>query len=453
MEITLPNNWIPRKDQMPLWSYLESGGLRAVEVAHRRYGKDDIGLHYTATQIAEKVGNYWHMLPQYNRGKKVIWNAVNPRTQKKRIDEAFPKEIRKRTNNTEMLIEFVNGSVWQIVGSDNYNSIVGAPPRGIVLSEWALANPMAWPYLEPILEENGGWALFIYTSRGNNHGRSFYETALKSDHWYAEKVTVHQTDVFKPDQLERIREGLVGNYGYELGNALYEQEYECSFEGAVLGAYLSAAMRDARQSGRITRVPYQPGHEVDTFWDLGIDDSMTIWFMQPIGKSYHFVDYYEGSGFGLEHYAKKLKEKPYNYGNHWMPHDANQREMTNSEVAKTRKQVAEDLGIKPINVVSRVRNMDTIIHVHIPAMRNILAQCYFDEENCSQGIMCLENYRAKYDEEKKVISNSPVHDWSSHGADGFRTFAVGYFSPQEVYGMHPGAMEQQKYDPFAVLNN
>ena len=112
-----------------------------------------------------------------------------------------------------MLIETVTGSIWQVVGSDNYDSIVGAPPRGIVFSEWALANPMAWPYLEPILEENGGWALFIYTSRGNNHGRTFYETALESEDWFAERITAHETDVFKPEQLQRIKAGLMGNYG------------------------------------------------------------------------------------------------------------------------------------------------------------------------------------------------------------------------------------------------
>ena len=145
MEITIPNNnWKPRPDQMPLWSYLENGGKRAVEVAHRRWGKDDIGLHFTATQIAEIPGNYWHMLPLYSQARKVIWSAVNPKTGLKRIDEAFPLEFRTVTRNQEMNIEFRNGSTWQLVGSDNYNSLVGSPPRGLVMSEWALSNPLAW---------------------------------------------------------------------------------------------------------------------------------------------------------------------------------------------------------------------------------------------------------------------------------------------------------------------
>jgi hypothetical protein len=411
---------------MPIWSYMENGGTRGLVVAHRRFGKDDIGLHFTATQCMLNPGNYWHMLPQYSQARKVIWKAVNPKTGKRRIDEAFPHEIRVNTWEQDMSIEFVSGSMWQLVGSDTYNSVVGAPPRGIVLSEWALANPMAWPYLEPILEENGGWALFIYTSRGNNHGRTFYDNALKSNHWLGMKISARDTDVFDDEQLDRIRDGLIANYGGELGLALYEQEYECSFEGAVFGAYFAKQMRDARNDGRIGFVPYQPELEVDTAWDLGVDDSMSIWFFQPVGQGFNFIDYHEDTGYGFEHYAKILKEKGYNYGNNWMPHDAGARVQSPGEVAKTPKQMAEDAGIKPITVVQRPRNLDLILKVQIPACRNMIARSRFDEKKCSQGIMGLDNYRAEYNEEKKILSSRPQHDWASHPADAFRTFASGY---------------------------
>ncbi|MFZ5990138.1 MAG: hypothetical protein ACOYWZ_23840, partial [Bacillota bacterium] len=182
--IILPNNWIPRKDQLELWNFLDLGGKRAVMVAHRRWGKDDVALHFTATQAVTRVGNYWHMLPEYNQARKVVWNAVNPRTNQLRIDDAFPKDIRAKTREQEMSITFKNGSVWQLVGSDNYDALVGSPPIGIVFSEWALANPMAWAYLSPILEENKGWALFIYTSRGNNHGKTLYDFARTKDDWF-----------------------------------------------------------------------------------------------------------------------------------------------------------------------------------------------------------------------------------------------------------------------------
>lgn len=441
MRIQIPNNgWKPRPDQMNLWSYLENGGKRAVEVAHRRFGKDDIGLHYTATAAMQRVGNYWHMLPEYGQARKAIWNAINPKTGLKRIDEAFPFEIRSKTLNQEMYVEFKNGSSWQLVGSDNYNSIVGAPPIGLVLSEWAIANPMAWAYLAPILEENGGFALFIYTSRGNNHGRSTYEHALTTEGWFAEKLTAEETPVFTPEQLENIRLEYVKMFGKELGTAMYEQEYLCSFQGATLGAYFSQQIQEARKEGRITSIPHRPGIEVDTFWDLGIDDSMSIWFMQPVGQSYNFIDYYEATGYGLEHYAKVLKgqkesehREKYTYGNHYMPHDAAQREMTNSEIALSRQEVAENLGIRPVEIISRARNMDIIVNVHIPAVRNILAQCRFNETLCADGITGLENYRAEYDDKKKKLGNRPVGDWASHPADAFRTFAVSD-SRLEKYG-------------------
>lgn len=444
MTINLPNNWTPRKDQLPFFEYMESGGKRAVVVAHRRYGKDDCALHYTATAAHERIGNYWHMLPKYDQARKTVWDAINPRTGMKRIDEAFPEAIRNKTNNSEMKIEFKCGSLWQLVGSDNYNSIVGSPPVGIVFSEWAIANPMAWAYLAPILEENSGWAIFIYTSRGNNHGKSTYDHAIKDPKWFGMRIPATDTSVFTAAQLEDIKSEYINIFGEELGVAMFNQEYLCAWDGAVLGAYFAQQITAARLEGRITRVPYRPDIEVDTFWDLGVDDSMAIWFMQPIGQTFNFIDYYEASGYGLPHYAKILKERGYIYGNHYMPHDAEIREMTNSENAKSRRQVAQDLGISPIFTVQRPRNMDIIIQVQIPACRSMITRSWFDEEKCALGISALENFRADYDKEKKVLRQTYLHDWSSHGSSAYRTFAVGY-SPKRQLKAVPPPVIRPKY--------
>lgn len=411
---------------MDTWRYLEGGGKRCVEVWHRRAGKDEVALHWTAVDAMQNPGNYWHMLPEYSHGRRALWDAVNPHTGKKRIDEAFPLEIRTKTNQQEMKIELVGGSVWNIVGSDNFDGLVGSPPRGVVFSEWSLADPRAWGFIEPILEENGGWAIFPYTPRGNNHGKAMYDHAKATPGWFAQLLKAPDTGVFNRDQLINIKSGLLSLYGDNEGEALFNQEYHCSFEGCVPGAYYAKQMAAARQEGRITTVPHQPGHEVNTYWDLGVDDSMTIWMIQHVGQQHHCIDYYENTGFGLEHYAKHLKSLPYVYGNHHMPHDAEQREMTNSEIALSRKDVAENLGIKPIVVVPRAKSIDTIVQVHIPACRNILASCWIDEKKCARGISALEGYKAKYDEEKKKLGNRPDHTWHSHGADGFRTFACGY---------------------------
>lgn len=430
---TLPT-WIPRDDQMPLWRYLFDGGTRAVMVAHRRWGKDEVALHFTRRAAEERIGNYWHMLPQANQARKAIWEAINPHTGKRRIDEAFPLSCRAHTRNTDMVIELKSGSIWQIIGSDNYNSIVGSPPIGIVFSEYALADPMAWAYLSPILAENGGWAIFISTSRGNNHFKRMYDLAKATDGWFAELKTVAMTPVFTPAQLEAERLVLYGAFGEDLGEAMFQQEYFCSFEGAVLGAYYSKQMAQAKTDGRISSVPWQSGLEVYTYWDLGVDDSMTIWFMQFVGREIRVIDYEEGTGYGLEYYAKKLKERPYVYGDHYMPHDAEVREMTSGEEAKSRKQVAEDLGIRPVHVVQRARDTQAILQ-GIQLVRNLLSRCFFDEKKCWQGISALEGYRAEYDEEKRVLGIKPFHDWCSHAADAFRTFAMAGSIPAPKSGM------------------
>lgn len=276
-----------------------------------------------------------------------------------------------------------------------------------------------------ILEENGGWAAFISTSRGNNHFKQMVDFARVTPGWHCEILTAKDTPVFSDQRLTEIRAELIGAFGAEMGGAMYEQEYMCSFDGLVMGSYYSKQMIAARNEGRITRVPYESGHEVFTFWDLGVDDSTTIWFIQPVGKEYRVIDYYESSGMGLAHYAKVLKERNYVYGDHYMPHDAAVRELSAGEHASSRVEVAEDLGIRPVIVVERARNKDAVM-AGIESVRNLLGMCWFDEVRCAKGISALEGYKADYDDEKKVLRNTPLHDWCSHGADAFRTFAVGF---------------------------
>jgi phage terminase large subunit len=430
-EITLPHNWSRRPDQKALWDYLINHDRdgRAVGVMHRQWGKDTVALHAEACMLHMRIGNYWHMLPKYEQARIAIWESVNPDTGLKRIDEAFPVELRKRTDNSSMIIEFHCGSNWRLVGSDAFDRTVSAQPVWITFSEWALANPMAWVFLQPMIERNHGNALWIYTPRGDNHGKSHFEFAQKEPGWFAQSLRADQTPVFKPDQLDRILRQLISQLGDEAeAKALFEQEYMCSFMGAVRGAYYTRQMAAAEADGRISRVPWQPNIEVNTYWDLGVRDSMAIWFIQHVGKAHHVIDYYENTGFGLEHYANEMQKKPYKYGNHYMPHDAEAREMTSGEIALSRKEVAENLGIKPVITVPRAQNMNLIMQVHIPAVRNVLPSCWFDREKCAVGISALKTYSADWDEEKRILAPRPAENWAIHGADAFRTFAVGYES-------------------------
>jgi len=200
----------------------------------------------------------------------------------------------------------------------------------------------------------------------------------------------------------------------------YPQE---AFQASVEGAYYEKEMTTIRREGRICQVPYDPAYPVNTFWDLGMDDSMTIWFHQKIRAQHRLIDYLECHGEGFEYYARELKEKKYNYETHYMPHDASVRELGAN--ARTRKQSAELVGIRPINVVERPRNTEALL-AQIEQTRSFLRTCWIDEEKCAKGIVHLDKYRKEWDDRLGAYKRTPRHDQSCHGADGLRTGAVGY---------------------------
>lgn len=415
--IRIPNDWRPRPYQRPLWDYLESGGKRAVAVWHRRSGKDDVDLHWTAVAAHQRIGTYWYLLPQATQARKAIWEAVNPHTGKRRIDEAFPQALRARTRENEMFIRFQNGSTWQVVGSDRYDALVGAPPVGVVFSEWALSDPQAWAYMRPIMAENGGWALFNYTPRGRNHGLTTLETAKTEPSWFGEVLTVEQTGVFTPEILDQERRELILEHGDDFGEALFQQEYFCSFQAAVIGAYYGREMVNADSDGRIGKVPWEPSVPVDTAWDLGIGDSTAIWFCQRVAKEWRLIDYIENNSVGLDWYVKELRERPYVYGEHILPHDAEVRSLNDG---KTRVETLHSLGLTQTKTLPRRR-----LEEGTNAARLVLPRCWFDAVKCAKGIEALRSYRRNYDQRLKVFSDQPLHDWASHAADAFRYLAQG----------------------------
>ena len=224
MEITLPHNWRPRDYQIPMWRYMEHGGRRSVLLWHRRAGKDDNSLRYLASAAMEKTATYWYLLPKAVQVRRAIWEAVNPHTGKRRVIEAFPDAIVARTRDNEMTLTLANGSSVHFLGADNFDTLVGSPPYGIVFSEYSLTNPLSWAYLKPILEENGGWAIFNFTSRGRNHAATLYEYAAGEESWFAQRLPVTETSVFTPEQVEEIRKEMHRTYGEEDGEALFRQE-------------------------------------------------------------------------------------------------------------------------------------------------------------------------------------------------------------------------------------
>ena len=384
----LPNRWRPRPYQRAAWIAWERGIKRSLLVWHRRAGKDEVALHKAAIAAHDRIANYWHCLPLYAQARKAVWEAVNPHTGRRRIDEAFPKSLRARTDSQEMLIELKCGSVWKVVGCDNHDSLVGAPPAGIVFSEWSLSKPESWAYLAPILAENGGWADFITTPRGRNHVKSMLDMARGDPAWFAQVLTVKDTGVIPDDVIETQRREYRRIYGPEQGDALIEQEFWCSFEAPVPGAYWGRLLREAEAEGRLTRV----------------------------------VDFHEASGYAADHYAEWLNMRGYR-GTDWLPQDARVRDWTNAGEggrAKTRVETLIELGRRPRLVPAH--KLDDGIN----AVRRLLPRCRFDAARCEPGLDALRHYQAAWDQDAKAFSLKPQHDWSSHAADAFRYLAMAW---------------------------
>ena len=413
----MPNDWDCMPHQAGLWNYLDNGGKRAVCVWHRRAGKDSTSLNYTATEAMENVGVYWHMLPTQKQARKVVWDGID-RNGRRMIDQVFPQSIRKAKREQEMQIELKSGSIWQLCGSDNYDSLVGANPKGVIFSEWSLCDPKAWDFIRPILAENGGWAIFIYTARGKNHGYSLANMAKKNPHWHYSCLTVEDTT--REDGSPIItQEAIQEDRDADMSEDMIQQEYYCSFDVAIPGAYYAKQIAAARADKRIGFVPIDPMLQVHTFWDLGISDSMVIWFMQAVGKEIRLVNYYENNNFGMDHYIKYLDtlkaDHGFEYGTHYAPHDIEVRELMSG---KSRKDTAREMGLN-FQTVPQHSIMDGI-----EAVRRIFPRMWFDENRCELGIACVASYHRVWNDKHQRYDDAPVHDWASHGADGLRTMGV-----------------------------
>lgn len=195
---------------------------------------------------------------------------------------------------------------------------------------------------------------------------------------------------------------------------------EEAFEASVEGAYYSRAMATVRKQGQICRVLHDPKYPVNTFWDIGNHDYMAVWYHQYVLREHRFIRYYQNANEDLSHYAQELRSHGYTFGNHYLPHDGGTVRLGLKN--QSTRDILMSLGIKPILIVPRTQDVVDDIR----KCQSKIPECWFDEVNCTEGIKCLDNYRKEWDDRLGVWKDRPRHDEFSHGADGFRTFVMGY---------------------------
>ena len=438
-EITLPYLYKRRDYQKDAWDAFH--GVRAhkgkkyrifVFNWHRRAGKDMTNWNMAIERTAEMPMTTKYAFPTSDMSRDNLWESYT--NDGMRFTDFVPKALRVRRhsnddglNDSLKRIELITGGSIRIISAHKPGRLRGGNSKLFVLSEFQAMDPSVIDIIEPILEANGGILIVNMTSNGDSAAKGYLEAWKTDPTVYVSILPVTETTVFKPEQMERIRAGAIKRFlargqSEEEANAFVDQEYYCSWESPVAGAYFGSAMRRAADDNRITNVPYESTMPVNTYWDLGIDDSMSIWFVQLIGREVRVIDYYENSGEGLSHYAGVLNARGYSYGKHYAPHDIEVRELT---TGVSRKETAVKLGIRFETVKRPTAKEDGI-----DAIRNLLSRCWFDQTKCKRGVSALKGYSKKWNEKLMVYSNEPVHDWTSHGTDAFQTLALSNPAPK-----------------------
>ena len=380
----------------------------SVFVCHRRFGKTVFTINLLVKWALATKRIAWraaYIAPFFRQAEAIAWDYLQFYT------SVIPSV---HYDKTRLRCDFPNGSRIELLGADNEQSLRGPYWDAVVFDEYAQIRPNAFPeIIRPALTDRKGWAIFIGTPQGHNHFYDLWKEANKKGEegkeWAAVMYKASQTTVLDPEELASARE--------TLSPEQYEQEFECSFEASLLGAYYGSLIQDAAIDGRIRNIPHDPILPVHTAWDLGIDDANVIWFFQlSPGGEIRLIDYDEQNNLGLDSYVRLIKEKKYVYGQHLAPHDMQSREWKDG---RSRLEAAESLGIR-FNVVPK-----TAVVEQIQAVRSILPRCWFDERRCDRGIQALKAYRKEYSQKLSTYKNNPLHDWASHGASAFATLANG----------------------------
>jgi len=359
--------------------------------------------HMLRAALTNKYLNprYAFISPYRLQGKATAWDYI------KQFAGKIPGT---KFNESELRCDLANGARITILGAENDQAIRGISLDGCVFDETQSIKPTIFPeVIRPALADRKGWCIFIGTPKGRNNFYQLYQSAIKNPKWYACTYKASETQILDDEELQAAKD--------VMSKDLYEQEFECSFQAAITGSYYGTIIEDLVREKRMVSNLYDEDIDVETWWDLGMNDQTAIWFVQRYKKEIRLIDYYENTSHGLDHYADVLKNKGFEYSTHIFPHDVKVRELGN--YAKTRLEALLDLGI--VGEVAPKLSIED----GIESVRRNLVNCWFDKDKCATGIEYLKAYQKKWDDKAQVFKSKPQHSYASHCADAFRTGIAG----------------------------
>jgi phage terminase large subunit len=401
MNVTIP--YTPRKQQAFIHKELDNHRF-SVLCCHRRFGKTVMLINHLIKSCMTNNNHqprFAYIAPTYSQAKKIAWDYL------KHYTKNLPNT---KYNETELRADFFNGSRIQLLSSENPDSIRGIYLDGAVIDEASqVSRELVDEVIRPALSDRKGWMSLCGTPKGmNNIFYDMYQKAQSTKDWFLYTARASETKLVDDDELKAALS--------VMGQATYNQEFECSFIGNVKGSIYGELITKLENEKRIARVPHDPSYPVNTAWDLGYNDSTAILFYQNVGHAINVIDSYENNNKAFPHYAQILKEKDYSYGEHIGPHDLDQ---TDFATGRTRREVAYQLGLR-FKIAPKL-SIEDGIH----AVKMLLPRCYIDVDNCKKFINALRHYHRKYKEKDRMYSAKPNHDWSSHFNDALRCLATG----------------------------
>ena len=386
-------------------------------VTHRRAGKTVACIHdlHRAAITCQRIRpRFAYMSPFLKQAKTVAWDYLRAA-----VADAGPAG--PGIHESELRVDYPSGAQVRLFGADNADALRGLYLDGIVLDEHADMDPRVWPeVIRPALADRRGWAVFIGTPKGRNAFFDMWRRAERDPAWFALMLKASETGLIPKNEL--------ADAWHDLSEEQYAQEFECSFDAAVIGAYYGRLMRQAAEQKRLSNVPHEPSLPVWTAWDLGIADATAIWFAQVVGREIRIIDYYESSGVELAHYVRELQKRDYLYAGHIVPHDAQAKELG---TGKSRIELMQSLGLRNVTLAP-----GHFVEDGIEAVRVFLPKCWFDAQKCARGIDALSLYRAEFDEKRGTLKPRPLHDWCSHAADALRYLAMTLDRAVMLKGFH-----------------